>query len=467
MINDFSTKLPLYPYQIEGANMLVENNRFCLFDSIGLGKSAQILAALNHLKLNNVLIIVPNSLKQQWVDESLKFTNLTTIIIDGNPEKRLKQWKSIGIRITNYEKLRCKDDFAFASSKIWDCIVLDEVTRIKNYNTKVTNAVNKLMATRKWVATGTPIENCVKDLYSIYKFVNPSVFGNWWNFKTNFIVSEQKIFGSREFEIVTGYKNLELLKEMIKSSSIRRTKAEVMKELPPVVEEIIWIELNPREKHYYKRLCQIVYEKLNLIKMTQQLQSILGELQLMRVLCNGEVCLKNSQTTNPEVADWLNEVGTTSTKIDTTFKLLKDLLEENNGKIIVFSEFLIPLKILRLKLTEELGENIAELHGEIKDKEKEIELFKEEKGPRIMLCQTRTGGVGLNLQMANIVVFMNRDYNPSVEEQAIGRVYRQGQTKTVFVYYILTPEEEKINEILRSKQEIINSVIVEDVKRRL
>ncbi len=462
-ITSFNTKLPLYPYQIIGANKLIENRYFCLFDSIGLGKTAQILAAIQHLELKNVLIVVPNSIRHQWVAEMEKFTDLTATIIEGTPKKRAQLWQEEGIKIINYEKLICQQDYQQAVNKVFDCVVLDEATRIKNTRTKISTAIGNLNTLRKWAVSGSPVENSIQDLFSIYKFVNPDVFGNWYSFKENFLITEIQIFNSHEVEIVVGYKNLDLLKETIKPSSIRRVKSEVLKDLPDVVEETIWIDLNPKEERWYRALGQIIGEKVSAIRKHIDRASFLGELQLMRLLCNGEVCLKQSKTMNPKVLEWLPEVGDTSTKIDRAESLLLDLTKENNSKIIVFSDFLLPLKELKRRLNNEAIKT-AELHGEISNKKEQITLFKTSPDVNVLLAQTKTGGYGLNLQEANTVVFLNRHYNPAVEEQAIGRVYRAGQNKKVMIFYILVSDsrEEKINEILNDKREITDLVIKED-----
>jgi len=461
---DFKTKLPLYPYQIIGANKLVDNRRFCLFDSIGLGKTAQILAAINHLQLKNVLIFVPNSIKHQWVTEAKKFTDLKLVVIDGTPKKRMELWKSEGIKVVNYEKLRCKEDYNFIVNKIFDCIILDEATKIKNSQTRTSTAILNLNSLRKWVISGSPIENTVEDLHSIYKFVNPDIFGNYFAFRNNFLVTRSEIFNGREVELVVGTKNLDLLKKMIKPTSIRRTKSEVMSDLPPIVEKTIWIELNQKEEKWYSLLKSMVVEKTKALRKGISGVSFLGELQLMRSLCNGEACLKESKTQNPNVLEWLEEVGDSSTKIDTAESLLLDLLKENHSKIIVFSDFLVPLKLLKSRLNSK-GIQVAELHGEVKNKEEQIEIFKKNDDVNVFLCQTKTGGYGLNLQEScSTIIFLNRPYNPATEIQCKGRVYRLGQKKKVSIFYISVSDsrEEAINEILRNKTEMANQVLMED-----
>jgi len=463
-IKDFNTKTPLYPYQIIGANKLVDNNRFCLFDAIGLGKSAEVIAALNHLKLKNVLLIVPNSIKKQWLIEINKFTDLQAVIIDGPWVKRKDLWSQQGIKIVNYEKIRCKNDLAYLRTLIFDCMVLDEASRIKSSQTQTFNSINSLNSVRKWVLTGTPIENCVKDLYSIYKFVEPSLFGSWYSFKNNFLVTDTNWFGGNEVEVIVGYKNLELLKQTIKSTSIRRTKKEVEMDLPPISRETLWIDLSKKEEEWYNRIQGIIDEKMQWIKDGKS-ASILGELQLLRSLCNGEICLQKSSTQNKEILKWIHEVGDTSTKIDMAENLLLDLTKDNGSKIIVFSDFLVPLASLKERL-DKRDIKTAELSGAVSNREEQIEKFKTESDTNILLCQIKTGGYGLNLQEASAIVFLNRHYNPSVEEQAIGRVYRQGQDKKVQIFYILVSDsrEEEINKIIRQKMGVFKEVLEEDTK---
>ena len=470
-IKDFGLKYPLYPYQLEGANALYYNNNFGLFHDTGLGKTIMSIATINKLYLDSdfgnlkVLILCPSSLIQQWADEIQKFSDLKYQIINGSKEKRQKQWidgttTKATITLANYEKIRVDE----APLKIdWDIIILDESTRIKNFNTKTTQRVKMLKGRRKWALTATAIENSVKDLFSLFDFLDDSIFNSWWKFKEQFLITELQSFGDRDFEVIIGEKNIDVLEQKIKPYYIRRLKQEVLPELPNYIEEKVYIELSASEKHHYNYIKSIIEEKIMNIKDGDS-DSFIGELQLLRVLCNGEVCLKHSNTKNLDIVSKQNDMSESSSKIEEIIILIKQLLQNNQDKIIVFSDFTEPLFILAKRLEKEgVGHNL--LYGG-SDKTEELKEFKTNKESRILLCQMKTGSYGLNLTEANNIIFMNRPFNPAVEYQAISRAHRNGQTKTVFIYYLITKNtiEEKIITMLNEKKEISNKIIKENYK---
>ena len=451
-------KLKLYKYQEEGVKKLVNNRSFLLADEMGLGKTVQTIAAIQVLGLKNVLIYCPNSLKRQWKEEIEKFTDLTCTVIEGNKLQRQKKWmeKSI-MKIVNYEN---KDD---TSKFPWDCVVLDEASRIKNYKTKTFKRIVSIKSVFRWALSGHPIENTVVDLYSIFKFVNPLVFGSYNNFKETFLITEVGInLNGGVFEIIIDYKNLDKMKEEIAPYYLRREKKDVLKELPDVVKEHIYVDLNKNEVKIYNQLVKMTANEIEKIKVNEPF-NIIGLIQLMRVLCNGETCFKWSNSSVPEVQDIIREAGYSSSKVKELINLLEELFKEGDDKIIIFSSFVKPLKLLEKELDKK-GVKYSSLYGEIKNRDEQISSFKNDKDNRVLLSQTNTGGYGLNLQEANRVIFLNRPWNPATEEQAISRCHRMGQKKTVFVHYILTQGtiEDRVNELLNEKKFISKKVIVEN-----
>jgi len=467
---DFKLKLPLYEFQKEGAKKMVWSPFFALFDDMGVGKTVQTIAAINKLKekgeAGKVLIICPNSLKKQWHDEIKKFSNMSSLVIEGNKAKRQNLWeKRVRIKIINYELVRF-DDYPFYHE--WDILVLDEASRIKNSFAKTTRYIKKIRAKRRYVLTGTPIENMITDLYSIFEFLNPTILPSYRGFKEEYLITRLRNFGGLQFEEIVGYKNLDKLKKVIGPYYIRRRKEEVLKELPSLVNEKIWVELNPSERKHYNAIKKIIEEKIDNIKAgdDDSFNSILGEMTLLRVLCNGEICLKWSNPSNTEIQKMQPLMKETSSKNDECMNLIRSIIRQNGDKIIVFSDYVAPLKDLEDRLMKgQIG--YSSLYGTIKNREEEIEKFRKNSNIRVLLSQIRTGGYGLNLQEANQVIFLNNPWNPAVKNQALSRTHRNGQKKTVFVYDLIVRDsiEERVLKALENKTALSEKVIAKNIKK--
>jgi len=453
-------KLPLRDYQKEGVRFLVERNGALLADDMGTGKSATLIATVQNLNAFPSLIYCPNNIKRQWGEEISKFSNLTYKIIEGGKKERKKLWKKqANFTIVNYE---CRDEYP--SSIEWKSVILDEASRVKNWKTQTHKRILKVKAKRKYCLTGTPVENSITDLFAIFRFVNPGLFVNYTSFKNNFLVTNLVNYGYGVVEDVVAYKNLDELKRQIQPFYLRRTKEQVNKELPELVKTSTFVELNESELKAYNFISNILKNKIESMKQGERL-GIGGELTLLRVLCNGEVNLKWSNTTNEKIQHYIrNSVGYSSSKIDELMNLLESLVLHDSNKVVIFSDFTSPFMEIEKKL-KDLKISFAKLHSGVK----EIDLFKENDDCKVLLAQTKSGGYGLNLQCANQAIFLNRPWNPSVEEQAIARLHRQGQKKTVFVHYLLTSKtiEDKVNATLNEKKEVSEKLIVENSKRFL
>lgn len=471
LINTWETKLELHKYQKEGATKLYYNKNFAIFDDTGLGKTAQCIAVISKLYLESdsnkdfkVLIICPSSLMKQWQEEFKKFSYIDEkyiTLIKGTKLKRQQLWSENSmIKIMNYDLIRFDNE---PLEQEWDLIILDEATRIKNLTAKTTQQINKLKANRKIVATATPIENNVKELYSIFNFLNPDLLGKFYNFKQEYFVEELMEAYGRTFNQLVGYKNLDKLKRIIAPFYIRRIKDEVMSELPSIINENIYIDLSTSEKTIYNHIEKLIEDQKQPENMVDG-SGIIGLYQLQRVLCNGEYCFKYSQSTNPDIMALQMKATEKSTKVNECSILINQILLNNpNDKILVFSDFTIPFELLKQKLVD-LKIGYSELFGDVK-KEEQIKEFKENPNIKVFLIQTKTGGAGLNLQEANHVIFLNKPFNPATEYQALSRSHRQGQTKTVFIYNFIVEDgiEEKIIDILKKKKDLSLKVIEKDI----
>ncbi len=453
-------KKELWQYEKEGVDRMYDNLHFALFDEMGLGKSVQSIALLEKLfnegKLKNCLIICPSSLKKQWYNLIREFSDLDCQIIEGSKKQRIELWNAFStIKIANYELFRF-DDLPFTTN--WDVVVLDEATRIKNFYNKTTQRIRLLKADRKYLLTGTPIENTGKELWSLFNWLDYRVLGKYMAFEDRYLEVGYQRIGNRLIKMIYGMKNIEELKQRLQPYYLRRTKEDIGLQLPPLIKENIYVELSQEEKGVLRELKKMAKEKID------REESFIGIVQMMRVVCNGLSGLANTHSQDIKIHQLSQSLTTTNnTKVDEVVKLVEELEKENVGKIVVFSEFLTPLEELRSRFFNSLL-----LTGEEKVKEKEMNIQNFTSGEcQILLAQTKVGGYGLNLQNANVVIFINRPWNPAVEEQAIARLYRTGQKKTVFVYYLLAEDsiEDRVNEVLENKQEIreefLRKVIVE------
>jgi len=414
-----------------------------LADDMGLGKTLQTIAHLlrlkeeNHLKTS--LIIVPTSLLANWKNEIEKFApNLNKIVLYGNErENILSNIFEYDIVITTYtivtrdiEKLK---EFNFYY------LILDEAQKIKNARTKVSKSVKLLTAKYKLALSGTPVENHLGELWSIFNFLMPSLLGSYKFFRDYFQIPIEK-----EKDL---YKQ-ELLNRKIKPFILRRTKDKVIKELPSKTEIIKYTQFSPKQAKLYETIRVTMEEKvkkaiekkgLNIAKFT-----ILDALLKLRQVCCDPRLLKLE---NP-----INE----SAKLELFLEIVDELIEEGR-KILVFSQFTSMLDIIADELNKR-AISFLQLTGSTKNRDSVIERFKNS-DIKIFLISLKAGGVGLNLTEADTVIHYEPWWNIAAENQATDRVYRIGQKKAVFVYKLIVENsiEEKILELQKKKANIQNS----------
>jgi SNF2 family DNA or RNA helicase len=414
---------------------------------MGLGKTIQTLAHLLNLKEKKVLnkpslIVVPTSLLANWKNEIKRFTpDLSLLTIYGNERDVLySKIQNNDIILITYtlvvrdiEKLK-KTEFLY--------IILDEAQKIKNPKTKITMGIKSLKGDYKLALTGTPIENHLGELWSIFSFLMPGFLGTQKFFKDFY---QNPIEKERNFE------REELLKKRLKPFILRRTKEKVIKELPPKTEIIKLTQFGEKQMKLYeairvtmeKRVKEAIEKKgLNSSHIT-----ILDALLKLRQVCCDPSLLKVKEAKNVKE----------SAKLELFLELVDDLLEEGR-KILVFSQFTSMLKIIEDKI---IKKNIkySKLIGSTKDREQVINQFRDGETD-IFLISLKAGGVGLNLVEADTIIHYDPWWNPAVENQATDRVYRIGQDKPVFVYKLIVENsiEQKILELQKKKKQIEESL---------
>jgi SNF2 family DNA or RNA helicase len=414
-----SLKVNPFPYQTEGILFCTVAGSSILADDMGLGKTVQAIgvAQLLHeyMQAQKALIICPTSLKYQWQTEIEKFTTSKAMVIEGNYLNRQRLYKEEGslYKIASYHM--AVNDLAMINEYQPDLIILDEAQRIKNWQAKVSQSIKKLKSKYALVLTGTPLENKLQELYSLVQFVNPLVLGSLYNF-----ISQHE--QTNETGQVTGYKNLHEIKDRLKEILLRRTKKQVLQQLPARVDKNLFVEITPEQKtihnDYYEIVKRLVFrwQKMGFLREEDR-QRLMISLNMMRMVCNSTYIL--DQETNHQ------------TKLDELFNILEQLISTSDEKIVIFSQWerftrLIAQELDRLKI------GYANLNGTIPShKRKDLfDRFNNDAGCRIFLS-TDAGGVGLNLQAGSYLINMDLPWNPAVLEQRIARIYRHGQKKNV------------------------------------
>jgi SNF2 family DNA or RNA helicase len=439
--------VPLYDYQVRGALFLACRGRSILGDDMGLGKTVQTVAAVELLarerNLQKALVVAPASVKYQWESEIRKFTSRPVQVIEGDSETREEQYASDTFyRLVNYEQvIRDRD-----AINAWqpDVVILDEAQRIKNWESKTSKEVKKLKSRYAMVLTGTPLENKLEELYSIVQFVDERRFGPAFQFLHDHRILDDK--GN-----LTGYRNLDAIRQKLAPIFLRRTRAEVLKQLPERTDSTIYVELaEPQRKAYEEQRSALarILQKNFLTEVDRK--RILACLVHMRTICDSLFLFDKSSRVSP--------------KLDEFAELLPELLAaEIDGtphKAVVFSQWETMI-LETAKVLDKLNVGYAVLHGSLsgKDRKEVLNRFTKDDACRVFLS-TDAGGTGLNLQVADTVVNLELPWNPAVLEQRIARVHRMGQKRPVRVINFVTrgTVEERVLKALALKQGLFNNL---------
>ena len=448
---DFSLiKGELFSYQKEGVEFAVFKEGAIIADEMGLGKTLQAIAiAINKKKIfdfKHTLIVCPASLKQQWKSEIEKFSDEKAIIVEGLPENREKLYKTKDayFLIVNYETIL--RDSAVINKQQIDFIILDEAQRIKNYTTKTANSIKSLNKNHSLVITGTPIENRLIDLFSIVGFIDPYFLAPLWEFSY-----QHCYFDPSQKNKITGYYNLQELKERLKSILLRREKRNVMKQLPNISELDIPVEMHPRQAQYHASYGKGIASILNKKFITPfDMQKLMLLLSKMRMVCDSTNLVDNETNFSPKLEEL-------------KYILLEKLdLKNSDRKIIIFSEWVRMNNIIG-QMLHQLNIGFAELSGRVPVKHRGtlIKKFEENADCKVFIS-TEAGGSGLNLQVADTVINFELPWNPAKKNQRIGRIDRIGQRKknlTVINFITRNSIEEKIASGLTLKQSLFDGVL--------
>ncbi len=440
-------KTELLPYQTHGAIFASCRGRVVLADDMGLGKTVQALAATELLRRNKgierVLVVAPASVKYQWKTEIEKFTDLSAQVIDGLLPKRRAQYASpTFFTLTSYE-LVLKDVRDMHELKP-DLIILDEAQRIRNWTTATARTIKQLKSRYAFVLTGTPLENKLEELFSVVEFVDGRRLGPAFRF-----LHEHKV--EDEDGHLLGYKGLDQIKSQMAPILLRRTRPEVLKQLPERTDQIFRVPLTPQQaEHYYEQS-----DILAALMRKWERQKWLSEIDQKRIMC----CLQNMRMICNSTFLFDKETHH-SPKLQEFREVMRELAIEENRKVVVFSEFERMTHLAGEEL-KTLGIGFVSLHGGVPSRQRGalMEKFKNDPECKVFLS-TDAGGVGLNLQSASVVVNFEPPWNPARLEQRIGRVHRMGQSRPVHVIHMLTTQsiEERVWETMKLKKSLFAGV---------
>jgi len=452
-IQNFEPQLPstlqadLRDYQIDGFRWLARLAHWgvgaCLADDMGLGKTLQGLAViLTRAPDGPTLIVAPTSVCMNWMAEAQRFAPTLNAIQfgAGDRQKVLDQLQPFDLLVCSYGLLQQGDVAEKLAKVLWQTIVLDEAQSIKNFATKRSQAAMNLQGGFKLLTTGTPIENHLGELWNLFRFINPGLLGSLDSFNQRFANPIER-YGDRQAR--------HQLKKLIQPFILRRTKNQVLEELPSRTEILLQVELSREELAFYEALRREAIAKLSDSDATagaKHLQ-VLAEIMRLRRACCNPLLVK------PEIA-------LPSSKLQLFGEVLTELLE-NKHKALVFSQFVDHLHILQDYLdAQNISYQYLDGRTPMAERKKRVNAFQAGEGD-VFLISLKAGGTGLNLTAADYVIHMDPWWNPAVEDQASDRAHRIGQQRPVTIYRLVAKNtiEEKIVDLHQHKRDLADSLL--------
>ncbi|TFI54938.1 DEAD/DEAH box helicase [Mastigocladus laminosus UU774] len=470
----------LRDYQMEGFSWLARLAHWgvgaCLADQMGLGKTVQALAViLMHAHEGPTLIVAPTSVCMNWVSEASRFAPTLNIVQFGDRvsvgensrretlgsesdranvgktsrketsstvsrQQLLDGLQPFDMLVCSYGLLQQEEVSQMLSQVQWQTIVLDEAQAIKNMTTKRSQAAMNLKGGFKLITTGTPIENHLGELWNLFRFINPGLLGSFESFNQRFAIPIEK-FQDKQVR--------SKLKKLIQPFLLRRTKNQVLEELPSRTEILLHVELSREEMAFYEALRREAISKLSESEATagqKHLQVLAEIMRLRRACCNPSLVMPDTELS--------------SSKLQLFAEVLGDLLE-NGHKALVFSQFVDHLHIIRDYLDKQ-GINYQYLDGSTPaaERKKRVDAFQAGSGD-VFLISLKAGGTGLNLTAADYVIHMDPWWNPAVEDQASDRAHRIGQQRPVTIYRLVAKDtiEDKIVDLHHHKRDLADSLL--------
>ncbi|MBL7112434.1 MAG: DEAD/DEAH box helicase [Bacteroidales bacterium] len=455
-IFDNLVRTRLYPYQKKGIIDIIRAGRVLLADDMGLGKTIEAIAAVEiftrYFDVRRVLVICPTSLKYQWKAEIRKFSGRNACVVEGLIHKRKELYGQDDFyKIISYGIVR--NDTKLINEWAADLVIVDEAQRIKNWKTQTAKAVKKIHTEYTIVATGTPLENRIDELHSIVEYIDMYKLGPLFRFLDNHQVLD-------EHGKLIGYKDLRTINKTLEDILIRRTKDEIADQLPGRIDKNFFVEMTPEQKSDHKDYYDVVARLAN----RWILQGYLSEEERQNLL----ICL-NCMRMVSDSTYILNAKTNSGNKISELKSLIREVTEDKSNKLLIFSQWKRMFNLLIREL-DKLDMEYVYLNGDVPARQRKeiIDRFQNDQALKLFLS-TDAGGVGVNLQSANILVNIDLPWNPAVLEQRIGRIYRLGQKKHIQVYNFIAEGsiEHRILYLLDFKKNVFKGVMDEGGEDRV
>ena len=436
----------LRDYQKYGYKWLkyLTDNRLgaCLADDMGLGKTLQAIALISKTheeKKKRTMVIMPKSLIFNWESEIKKFAPNLKIAVYYGINRELSILKKADVVLTTYGTIR--NDIENLLKEKFDLLVLDESQNIKNINSQTTKAVLLLNAEKRVALSGTPVENNLLELYSLFRFLNPEMFGTVQSFTNNYIIPIQKYSDTS---------TIEELRKKIYPFLLRRVKKEVLADLPDKIEKLVYVDMNEEHRKYYEEKRRYYY---SLLENNTSSQGTFDKFFVLQAINELRHIVSSPELDNNKIISSKKEV------------LIENVIEaiENDHKVLIFVNYLSSIESICNSLKENKIK-FLKMTGQTKDRQSLVDKFQSDNRYKVFVMTLKTGGVGLNLVSADTIFIYDPWWNKTVENQAIDRAYRLGQDKTVFAYKMIMRNtiEEKILKLQEIKDKLLDDLISED-----
>ncbi len=413
---------------------------------MGLGKTLQTIAFLLSKKDSKTLIIAPTSLVFNWYNEFKKFApSLKVAMVNGNPDEReslIKNYQEYDVLITTYNL--CKRDLEIYKKIYFDYVILDEAQNIKNPSSQNAKSVKNLKSKNRFALTGTPIENSLMELWSIFDFIMP-----------NYLYDENKFITRYHRRLEEDPIIIEELKKLVNPFILRRYKKDVIKELPNKIEKKLVIPMEEEQKKVY-----LAYSEH--VKALIEKKVIDDEFKSSKIEILSYITKLRQIAIDPSLV--MDKYNGASGKMEAILELVKNSIDEGH-KILIFSQFTSVLKnISKLFKINDISFNYLDGATPSKERGKLVEDFNKN-NTSVFLISLKAGGTGLNLTSADIVIHFDPWWNPAVEDQASDRAHRIGQKNVVEVIKMISEDsiEEKIVNLQEEKRKLIDSIMGEDI----
>ncbi len=444
-------RLPLLPYQVQGAAFLAATGRALLADDMGLGKTVQAIAAahwlIEHAGVRRVLIVAPTSNKKHWATEVRKFTAHEALVLDGPAHVRERAYASdVPFLVAHYETIR-SDQALLCEKYPPDVLILDEAQRIKNWRTRTAAVVKSIPARFVFALSGTPLENRLEELYSLMQRIDGRILGPLWRFKLDFTVTDEN---GKELT----YRNLGELRRRLATVMLRRDRRVIADQLPARTDQTLVLPMTPHQRNQHDEAVQAagtIAQRAAKRPLTASEEKLLmAALQRARMAC--------------DAAGLVDKVTAGSPKLDEFVRLIETLCLGEGRKVVVFSQWELMTRMAADAL-DRLGVKYCSLHGgvAVKARPELIDRFNDDPETMVFLS-TDAGATGLNLQAASAMIVLDLPWNPAILDQRIARIHRLRQRQNVLVVLMVAENsyEERVAALIAGKRGLFAAAMAQD-----